>query len=85
MTADLFDAAAMYDDDYLHFFVASAAAAAPTHGPVVGTAYANAAADLVQQLLGIEPGMAVLDLACGHGALASRQPRASRRRTAGGY
>jgi len=86
MTADLFDAAAMYDDDYLHFFVASAAGAAPTHGPVVGTAYANAAAaDLVQQLLGIEPGMAVLDLACGHGALASRQPRASRRRTAGGY
>lgn len=72
MTADLFDPTAMYDDDYLHFF-ASPEGAAPTHGPVVGTAYAGAqvAADLVWRLLDLEPGMAVLDLACGHGALAN--------------
>lgn len=73
MTADLFDAAAMYDDDYLYFFAASGAGAAPTHGPVVGTAYAtmSAAADVVWRLLGLEPGMSVLDLACGHGGLAN--------------
>ena len=33
MTAELFDAAAMYDDDYLHFFAAPDAGGAPTHGP----------------------------------------------------
>ncbi len=73
MTADLFDAAAMYDDDYLHFFAASQAGGAPTHGPVVGGAYAgvSAAADLVWRLLDLEPDMRVLDLACGHGALAN--------------
>lgn len=72
VTADLFDAAAMYDEDYLHFFAASGADA-PTHGPVVGTAYPgwSAAADLVWRLLGLEPGMTVLDLACGHGVLAN--------------
>ena len=41
--ADLFDAAAMYDEDYLYFF-ASSGAAAPTHGPVVGTAYTSVSA-----------------------------------------
>ncbi|MEU4715295.1 methyltransferase domain-containing protein [Micromonospora purpureochromogenes] len=71
MTTDLFDAAAMYDEDYLHFFASGADA--PTHGPVVGTAYPgrSAAADLVWQLLDLEPGMTVLDLACGHGVLAN--------------
>ena len=69
--ADLFDAAAMYDEDYLYFF-ASSRAAAPTHGPVVGTAYTSASAvDLVWQLLDLRPGMSVLDLACGHGVLAN--------------
>ncbi|GIM93384.1 class I SAM-dependent methyltransferase [Paractinoplanes toevensis] len=72
MTADLFDAASMYDEDYLHFF-ASPQGGAPTHGPLVGTAYtgANQAAGLVWRLLDLEPGMAVLDLACGHGTLAN--------------
>jgi SAM-dependent methyltransferase len=71
---DLFDAAAMYDDDYLYFFAGSDAGGAPTHGPVVGTAYAgaSAAADIVWQLLDLQPGMRVLDLACGHGVLANR-------------
>ena len=73
VTTDLFDAAAMYDEDYLHFFAVSGPAGAPTHGPVVGTAYAgaSAAADVVWRLLELQPGMSVLDLACGHGALAN--------------
>jgi SAM-dependent methyltransferase len=72
VTADLFDAAAMYDDDYLHFFASSEGDSAPTHGPVVGTAYAAASAtDMVWRLLDLQPGMSVLDLACGHGALAN--------------
>jgi SAM-dependent methyltransferase len=73
VTADLFDPTAMYDDDYLYFFATSGAGGAPTHGPVVGTAYsgASAAADLVWRLLELTPGMSVLDLGCGHGALAN--------------
>jgi len=72
MTADLFDATAMYEEDYLHFF-ASPRGGSPTHGPVVGTAYpgAGAAADLVWRLLDLRPGLEVLDLCCGHGALAN--------------
>lgn len=72
VTADLFDAASMYDEDYLHFFAASGSDT-PTHGPVVGTAYpgSSATADLVWRLLDLAPGMTVLDLACGHGALAN--------------
>ncbi|GIF20775.1 SAM-dependent methyltransferase [Actinoplanes tereljensis] len=73
MTADLFDAASMYDEDYLHFFAPGSGAGGPTHGPLVGTAYSdtNPAAELVWQLLGLEAGMTVLDLACGHGTLAN--------------
>jgi SAM-dependent methyltransferase len=73
VTADLFDAAAMYDEDYLHFFASSGGGSAPTHGPLVGTAYdaTSAAADIVWLLLELQPGMSVLDLACGHGALAN--------------
>ena len=71
MTGDLFDATAMYEDDYLHFFAAPQAGA-PTHGPVVGTAYPpGAATDLVWRLLDLAPGMSVLDLCCGHGVLAN--------------
>lgn len=71
VTADLFDPAAVYDEDYLHFFAMSGLAS-PTHGPVVGTAYrGSAATDLVWRLLDLKPGMTVLDLACGHGVLAN--------------
>jgi SAM-dependent methyltransferase len=70
VTADLFNAAEMYDSDYLHFF--TGAGSAPTHGPVVGTAYTGtSAADVVWRLLDLEAGMRVLDLACGHGAMAN--------------
>jgi SAM-dependent methyltransferase len=71
---DLFDAAAMYDEDYLYFFAASAGLSEiAVHGPVVPGADspAEAVADLTWRLLDLRPGMSVLDLACGHGDLAN--------------
>jgi SAM-dependent methyltransferase len=56
VTEDLFDAGAMYDDDYLHFYAGSGR---------------PAVADLPWRLLDIEPGMRVLDLCCGDGELAN--------------
>jgi SAM-dependent methyltransferase len=72
---DLFDAAAMYDEDYLHFFAAPPGKIEfAAHGPALaGTVSSN---DPVTQLLGrlldLRPEMSVLDLGCGHGALANR-------------
>ena len=72
---DLFDAAAMYDEDYLYFFAAPGDGTEfAAHGPVIpgaGSAGA-AAAELAWRLLDLQPGMTVLDLACGHGDLANR-------------
>lgn len=74
---DLFDAAAMYDEDYLHFFAAppdhGARSEFAAHGPVVpGTdSSAEAAAELTWRLLDLRPGMSVLDLGCGPGDLAN--------------
>jgi 2-polyprenyl-3-methyl-5-hydroxy-6-metoxy-1,4-benzoquinol methylase len=62
------------DDPFLSpgFFTSAGAGGAPTHGPVVGTAYTGTfAADLVWRLLDLEPGIKVLDLACGHGLMAN--------------
>jgi len=72
---DLFDAAPMYDEDYLYFFAAPRGLSEfAVHGPVVPGAGvpAEAAAELAWRLLDLRPGMSVLDLACGHGELASR-------------
>jgi len=72
---DLFDAAAMYDDDYLHFFAAPAGlTTGASHGPAVPGAGASgdAVAELVWRVLDLQPGMSVLDLACGHGEMAGR-------------
>ena len=72
---DLFDAAAMYDEDYLYFFGAPRGLSEfAGHGPVVPGADVpgEAAAELAWRLLDLRPGMSVLDLACGHGELASR-------------
>jgi SAM-dependent methyltransferase len=72
---DLFDAGAMYDEDYLYFFAASGGGTEfAAHGPVVPGAGAPgaAAAELAWRLLDLQPGMNVLDLACGHGDLANR-------------
>src|ERR1017187_8998265 len=72
---DLFDAAAMYDEDYLYFFAAPGDSIEfASHGPAVPGAGSSgaAAAELAWRLLDLQPGMNVLDLACGHGALANR-------------
>ena len=73
--SDLFDAAAMYDEDYLYFFAAPGEVSEfASHGPVVPGAgvLGEAVADLAWRLLELRPGMSVLDLACGHGELANR-------------
>jgi SAM-dependent methyltransferase len=73
--SDLFDAEAMYDADYLHFFAAPPGVSGyATHGPVVPGANSGgeAVAELVWRLLDLRPDIDVLDLACGHGALANR-------------
>lgn len=72
---DLFDAAPMYDEDYLYFFAAPPGLSEfAAHGPVIPGAGvpAEAAAELAWRLLELRPGMSVLDLACGHGELANR-------------
>ena len=71
---DLFDATAMYDEDYLYFFAAPEGASEfAAHGPAVPGAGVpgEAAAELAWRLLELRPGMSVLDLACGHGELAA--------------
>jgi cyclopropane fatty-acyl-phospholipid synthase-like methyltransferase len=73
--SDLFDAATMYDEDYLHFFAAPPGRSEfAAYGPVVpGTdSSASAAAELTWRLLDLQPGMSVRDLGCGSGELASR-------------
>lgn len=64
----------MYDDDYLHFFAAPRGAGEfAAHGPTVPGADSagDAVAELVWRLLDLRPDLSVLDLACGHGALAN--------------
>jgi SAM-dependent methyltransferase len=73
--SDLFDAAAMYDEDYLYFFAAPRGVSEfAAHGPAVPgvDAASEAVAELIWRLLGLRPDMTVLDLACGHGDLANR-------------
>lgn len=72
---DLFDAAAMYDEDYLYFFAPHGdRSEIAAHGPNVPGAdvAGEAAAELAWRLLDLRPGMTVLDLGCGHGDLANR-------------
>jgi SAM-dependent methyltransferase len=72
---DLFDAAPMYDEDYLYFFAAPGdQGGLAGHGAVVPGADdpGGAAVELAWRLLDLRPGMSVLDLACGHGDLANR-------------
>jgi SAM-dependent methyltransferase len=72
--SDLFDAEAMYDEDYLYFFAAPPGLSEIAgHGPVVPGAdlRGEAAAELAWRLLDLSAGLSVLDLACGHGKLAN--------------
>lgn len=68
--ADLFDAEAMYDEDYLHFFAGPQGPS--VRAPGISAGADDPTADLVWRLLDLRPGMRVLDLACGHGSLANR-------------
>jgi ubiquinone/menaquinone biosynthesis C-methylase UbiE len=60
VTDPAFDADGLFDEDYLHFY-----------GEQLEER-ADAEADLIWRLLELEPGMEVLDLACGHGRIAGR-------------
>jgi SAM-dependent methyltransferase len=71
--SDLFDAGAMYEDDYLHFFAAPPGASQlAAHGPTLpGSGPATDAVGLIWRLLELEPEMSLLDLCCGHGTIAN--------------
>ena len=59
---DLFDAEAMYDEDYLRLFAL----------PVRADPHSDAETELGWRRRELEPGLRVLDLACGHGRIANR-------------
>jgi SAM-dependent methyltransferase len=72
--SDLFDAGAMYDDDYLYFFAPPEEGGEPAaQGPAVAVPGSPAGrSGTLWRLLDLRPGMSVLDLCCGHGDLANQ-------------
>jgi SAM-dependent methyltransferase len=56
-----FDFDELFDSDYLYFYE-----------PMLNDERSDATVDLLWELLELRPGMAVLDLACGHGRIANR-------------
>ncbi len=56
-----FDFDDLFDSDYLHFYE-----------PMLNDEVSAATVELLWELLELRPGMAVLDLACGHGRIANR-------------
>jgi SAM-dependent methyltransferase len=61
MDEPAFDVEGLFDEDYLYFYEA-----------VLSDDRSDAEAELIWQLLDLQPGMRVLDLACGHGRIANR-------------
>lgn len=70
---NLFDAEAMYGEDYLHFFAGPPGASQlATHGPALpGSGATNDVVALLWRLLELEPEQSLLDLCCGHGTIAN--------------
>lgn len=60
MSAPITDFDELFDEDYLYFF-----------GPLLENV-SDADVDVIWRQLGLEPGLEVLDLACGHGRIANR-------------
>lgn len=56
-----FDVEGLFDEDYLYFYE-----------PVLSEDRSDAEVELIWRLLDLQPGMRVLDLACGHGRIANR-------------
>ncbi len=61
MGEPVFDAEGLFNEDYLYFYEG-----------FLTDARSDAETDLISELLDIQPGMKVLDLACGHGRIANR-------------
>jgi SAM-dependent methyltransferase len=61
MDEPAFDVEGLFDEDYLYFYES-----------VLSDDRSDAEADLIWRLLDLQPGMRVLDLACGHGRIANR-------------
>jgi SAM-dependent methyltransferase len=56
-----FDAEGLFDEDYLYFYEG-----------MLTDARSDAETELIWRLLELQPGMRILDLACGHGRIANR-------------
>ena len=61
MSEPSFDTEGLFDEDYLHFYA-----------EMLGDERSDAEVERIWNLLALEPGMEVLDLACGHGRIANR-------------
>jgi SAM-dependent methyltransferase len=61
MSANRFDFEALFDEDYLYFYE-----------PLLTSERTERNVDLICRLLNVQPEMAVLDLACGHGRISNQ-------------